>query len=174
MCQYLIEGDLMDPTVSKEKDKDKRFDFCTLGLDKDDNIAPVYREKDIVAFMDANPAVDEGHVLVVPIRHYSLFTDMPPEEFAQLALVVQKIAAAVKRTYHTNSVKIEIFDGQDTGGTVNHLHVHVIPRYENDGFEPNSGKPVYWKTYSERHNGAKLSLDQLRSVAKKIAENIPK
>jgi len=47
--------------------------------------------------MDANPAVDEGHVLVVPVKHYSLFTDMPLEEFAQLALVVWKIAAAVKR-----------------------------------------------------------------------------
>jgi len=160
-------------SLSKSKE-DKRFDFCTLGLEKDDNIATVYREKDIVAFMDANPAVDEGHVLVVPVKHYSLLTDMPPEEFAKLALVVQKIAAAVKRTYNTNSVKIEIFDGQGTGGTVNHLHVHVIPRYENDGFEPSSGKPVYWKTYSERHNGEKLSLDQLRSVAKRIAEKVPK
>jgi len=162
------------PTVSKEKDEDKRFDFCKLELGKDDNIATVYREDGVVAFMDANPAVNEGHVLVVPVKHYSLLTDMPPEEFAQLALVVWKIAVAVKRTYNTNSVKIEIFDGKGTGGTVNHLHIHVIPRYENDGFEPNSGKPVYWKTYSERHNGAKPSLDQLRSVAKKIAENIPK
>ena len=164
----------MGLAVSKEKDEDKRFDFCVLGLDRDDNIATVYREDGVVAFMDANPAVDEGHVLVVPVKHYSLFTDMPPEEFARLALVVQKVAAAVKRTYNTDSVKIEIFDGRDTGGTVNHLHIHVIPRYENDGFEPNSGKPVYWKTYSERHNGAKLSLDELRSVAKKIAENMPK
>jgi len=113
-------------------------------------------------------------VLVVPVKHYSFLTDMPPEEFAQLALVVWKIAAAVKRTYNTNSVKMEIFDGKGTGGTANHLHVHVIPRYDKDGFEPSSGKPVYWKTYSERHNGTKLSLDQLRSVAKKIAENIPK
>jgi len=164
----------MSPTVSKEKDEDKRFDFCKLELGKDDNIATVYREDGVVAFMDANPAVNEGHVLVVPVKHYSFLTDMPPEEFAQLALVVWKIAAAVKRTYNTNSVKIEIFDGQGTGGTVNHLHIHVIPRYKNDGFEPSSGKPVYWKTYSERHNGAKLSLDELRSVAKKIAENMPK
>ena len=84
------------------------------------------------------------------------------------------LAVAVKRTYNTDSVKIEIFDGRDTDGTVNHLHIHIIPRYENDGFEPSSGKPVYWKTYSERHDLAKPSLDQLRSVAKKIAENIPK
>jgi len=90
----------MGLAVSKEKDKDNRFDFCALDLNKDINIAPVYREKGIVAFMDANPAVDEGHVLVVPVKHYSLITDMPPEEFAKLALVVQKIAAAVKRTYN--------------------------------------------------------------------------
>jgi len=166
----------MGLAVFKGGDTDTRFDFCKLGLDTDTNIATVYRDKanGIVAFMDANPAVDEGHVLVVPVKHYSLITDMPSEEFAKLMLVVQKIAIAVKRTYNTDSVKIEIFDGQGTGGTVNHLHVHVIPRYPNDGFEPTSGKPVYWKTYSERHNGAKPSLDQLRSVAKKIAENVPK
>jgi len=164
----------MGLAVSKEKKKDNRFDFCALNLNEDTNIATVYRENGIVAFMDANPAVDEGHVLVVPVKHYSLFTDMPPEEFAKLMLVVQKIAIAVKRTYNTDSVKIEIFDGQGTGGTVNHLHVHVIPRYPNDGFEPTSGKPVYWKTYSERHNGAKPSPDQLRAPAKKIAENVPK
>ena len=164
----------MGLTVSKEEDKDTRFDFCKLELGKDDNIATVYREDGVVAFMDANPAVDEGHVLVVPVKHYSLITDMPPEEVAQLALVVQKVATAVKRTYNTDSVKIEIFDGKGSGGTVNHLHIHVIPRYENDGFEPSSGKPVYWKTYSERHNGAKLSLDQLRATAKKIAQSISK
>jgi histidine triad (HIT) family protein len=159
--------------LNKNKE-DTRFDFCRLELGKDDNIATVYREDGVVAFMDADPAVDKGHVLVVPVKHYSLITDMPPEEVAQLALVVQKIAAAVKRTYNTDSVKIEVFDGKGSGGTVNHLHIHVIPRYENDEFEPGSGKPVYWKTYSERHNGAKPSLDQLRATAKKIAENMPK
>jgi len=119
--------------LNKNKE-DTRFDFCKLVLGKDDNIATVYRENGVVAFMDANPAVDEGHVLVVPVKHYSLITDMPPEEVAQLALVVQKVAAAVKRTYNTDSAKIEIFDGKGSGGTVNHLHIHVIPRYENDGF----------------------------------------
>jgi len=79
-----------------------------------------------------------------------------------------------KNPLKLDSIYKAIFDGKGTGGTVNYLHVHVIPRYENDGFELTSGKPVYWKTYSERHNGAKPSLDKLRSVAKKIAENMPK
>lgn len=157
--------------LSKFKE-DNRFDFCRLGLDKDDNIATVYREKGIVAFMDANPAIKRGHVLVVPVKHYSYLTDMSNEEFSELMLVVKKVAEAVKRTYDTDSVKIEIFDGQGTGGTVNHLHIHIIPRYENDEFEPSSGKPVYWKTYSERHNGEKPSLDLLRTEAKKIVQNI--
>lgn len=151
------------------KAKDTRFDFCSLKLDNDSNIARVYRDDTTVAFMDANPAVKEGHVLVVPVKHYSLLTEMPDEEFSHLALIVKKVAAAVKKAYNTDSVKIEIFDGKDTGGTVNHLHVHVIPRYAGDEFGPTSGKAVHWKTYSERHEGKKLSLEELRKVAEKIS-----
>ena len=156
---------MADLTVAK---KDTRFDFCKLGLDTDNSIARVYRDNSIVAFMDANPAVKEGHVLVVPIKHYSLFTDMPEDEASHLAIVVKKVAAAVKKAYGTDSAKIEIFDGISAGGTVNHLHVHVIPRYEDDEFDPTSGKPVYWKTYSERHGGQKLDIEELRRIAKRI------
>ena len=149
--------------------KDTRFDFCKLGLDTDSNIARVYRDSTVVAFMDANPAVKEGHVLVTPIRHYSLFTDMPDEEFSHLAVIVKKVTAAVKKAYDTDSAKIEIFDGMSSGGTVNHLHVHVIPRYADDEFDPAGGKPVYWKTYSERHGGKKPDIKELREIAAKIS-----
>ena len=145
-----------------------RFDFCRLNLYSDENIATIYRDDKIVAFMDANPAVEEGHVLVLPIRHYSLLTQMPVEEFSHLMLISHRIAVALKQAYQTDSIKVDIFDGEKTGGTVDHVHVHLIPRYDGDGFIP-AAQPVYWKRYSERHGSEKgPPIEELRKVVQKI------
>ncbi len=143
-----------------------RFDFCLLNLGSDEKIATVFRDDKVVVFMSNDPATDVGHVLVVPIKHHSLITEMPAVDFLYLTSIVHRVASAEKKAYNTDSVKIEIFDGERSGGTVDHVHIHVWPCFEGNGYQPEPA-PVHWKTFSQRH-GVKKTFEELKKDADKI------
>lgn len=92
----------------------------------------VYESENVVAFLDVNP-MEKGHVLVVPKRHWPSLVDVPVNNTAdiavseELAYVVRVVAKAVMSTFATGANLLQC-SGESAGQTVNHLHVHVIPR----------------------------------------------
>ena len=86
--------------------------------------AKVFEDDEVLAFMDLFPQ-SRGHVLVVSkgSRARNL-TDVDPEHLVALILGVQRVTKAV--------VVVTQFNGASAGQTVFHLHVHVIPRYEDE------------------------------------------
>jgi len=96
----------------------------------------VYEDEEILAFLDINP-VNKGHVLVIPKDHYENIFDIPKEKLAKVMEVVQKVAIALKKM-GADGVNIISNNGKAADQHVFHLHVHVIPRYFNDGKEIDS------------------------------------
>jgi histidine triad (HIT) family protein len=92
----------------------------------------VYEDEYAVAFLDIRP-VNPGHTLVVP-RHKSrnLF-DTPDDVLQKLAPIVKKVAIAVRDAVRADGINIHINNEPAAGQAVFHMHVHVIPRFENDG-----------------------------------------
>ena len=92
----------------------------------------VYEDEHVVAFLDIRP-VNPGHTLVVP-RHQSrnLF-DTPDEVLARLAPIVKKVAIGVMEAVGADGINIHINNEPAAGQVVFHMHVHIIPRFENDG-----------------------------------------
>ena len=91
----------------------------------------VYEDEMVMAFMDMDP-INTGHVLLVTKEHYLDVDEIPDELLAHLMLVSKKIVAALKRIYHADGYSI-----MQNGGKFNdvgHYHLHIFPRYENDGF----------------------------------------
>ena len=90
----------------------------------------VLEEKDVVAFLDIFGSAP-GHTMVVPRRHGFSILDYSSEELGILMEAVKKVAAKIKKVYNTDSITIGINHEEKKG--VPHLHLHLIPRFENDG-----------------------------------------
>lgn len=90
----------------------------------------VLEQKNYVAFLDIFGSV-EGHSMVVPRKHgYSIF-DYSEQELGELMGGVQKVAGKIKKALSTDSITIGINHEEKKG--VPHLHIHLVPRFENDG-----------------------------------------
>ncbi len=94
----------------------------------------VYEDGHVLAFMDIQP-VNPGHVLVIPKEHDELVTDMDEEHASALFQAGVKIDAALRKSgLKCEGVNMFIADGKAAGQEVFHVHLHVIPRAEGDGF----------------------------------------
>lgn len=92
----------------------------------------VYEDDDFIAFLDIAP-VNKGHTLIVPKKHAETFLDLTPTEAGKLFEKVNLIAKAMKKALDTDGFNILVNCGLASGQEVFHIHVHIIPRYLDDG-----------------------------------------
>ena len=85
----------------------------------------VYEDEDFLAFLDINP-FNPGHTLVIPKKHYRWVWDV--DNAGQYFEVVKKIAKVLQKSLEAKYVVSGI-----AGIDVPHAHIHIIPRFENDG-----------------------------------------
>jgi histidine triad (HIT) family protein len=116
--------------------------------------AKVYEDELVFAFMDAGQ-VNPGHVLVVTKTPYETLMDADEESAAALMRAAARIAKAVHAAFQPDGITILQANKPDGWQTVPHLHLHVLPRYHNDGVE---------LTWPRKEPG----LDKLREYADKI------
>ena len=92
----------------------------------------VFEDGNTLAFMDINP-LSEGHLLVVPKKHFTTLFDADDDSLAQIFSVVRKLAVALQKALGIDSLNLLQANGRWAVQSVPHFHVHVIPRRENDG-----------------------------------------
>src|SRR5471030_1031523 len=97
-----------------------------------------------VAFMDISPAT-RGHALVVTKAHAANVLEIDPEDLAATAIAAQRLARKVTGQLGADGVNLLNSCGSVAWQTVFHLHIHVIPRYEDDPlrlpWQPGPGDP---------------------------------
>ncbi len=94
----------------------------------------VYEDNDILAFLDVNPA-SRGHTLVVTKQHFDSVVTTPKAILDKAFEVAQLVAQAEIKQLGATGVNILTNCGKSAGQTVNHFHIHVIPRYDEDGLK---------------------------------------
>ena len=92
----------------------------------------VAREPEVVAFLDTHPLAD-GHVLVVPRAHVALLEDLEPAAADALLRAVVRLARPVREALGAAGTTIGLNNGEATGQTIPHVHVHIVPRWPGDG-----------------------------------------
>ena len=102
----------------------------------------VYEDDAVLAILDITP-VNKGHVLVVPKQRYASIFDTPEELFGHIMIVAKRVAIALKATLHAEGINIVMNNEKAGGHITNHAHVHVIPRFANDGLGSWEGKFLY-------------------------------
>ena len=91
----------------------------------------VYEDDKFLAFLDISQA-EIGHTLVVPKKHFDNFLEMDDESAKELIVIVKDLANKIKKATGASGINILNNNGATAGQSVNHVHFHIIPRYEND------------------------------------------
>lgn len=84
--------------------------------------------------------VSKGHCLIIPKRHVQSIFDLTDEELKDLyTILVQTYHYLIGSGYMMDGYNVGINCGRAAGQTVEHLHIHLIPRYKGDVFDPTGG-----------------------------------
>ena len=103
--------------------------FCKIGRGEAPSYK-VYEDEHALAFLDIHP-LSKGHTMVIPKMHGGTILDLPEEEVAHLFRAVQKTTARVRDVIKPEGFTLGV--NHEIGQDVPHLHVHIIPRWNNDG-----------------------------------------
>jgi diadenosine tetraphosphate (Ap4A) HIT family hydrolase len=122
----------------------------------------VHQDERVTAFMDIHP-VNPGHVLVVPIRHVANLVDLDPQDGARMFQVAQQLSGALFTSgLRCEGTNLFLANGAVAGQEVFHVHLHVIPRFDGDGFglrfSADYGQPVSRRTLDEAAERIRFAL----------------
>jgi len=106
--------------------------FCKI-ISKEIPAKILYEDEDTISFLDAFP-VAKGHTLVIPKEHHTKIQDLSSNENQKLFDTVHKMIEKVDSLQ--GSTLVAIHNGKESGQEVPHVHVHLIPRSNNDSAGP--------------------------------------
>ena len=132
--------------------------FCKI-IDGEIPAIKVLDEELVIAFMDINPS-NQGHMLVVPKRHAENIFEIPESDLAATIRAVKRCANAVKEALNAEGITVLQLNGRASDQIIPHFHIHIIPRWENDGL------PV--STWEMKQG----DMEEIKDIARKVKEHI--
>ncbi len=115
-----------------EETSDRKCPFCYPDRD-------ILMENDhAVAVFDGYPA-SRGHALVIPKRHVGTVFDLGSEEYRGAFELLRDLKLYLEEQIRTDAFNIGVNCGENAGQTIDHAHIHLIPRYSGDVANPRGG-----------------------------------
>ncbi len=105
--------------------------FCKIAAKKI-SAAVIYENDHVLAFLDIMPRTT-GHTMVIPKVHAPNILELPSDELAPLFAAVKHVAGMLSASLKPDGITIGINQGRASGQEVDHLHVHLMPRWHGDG-----------------------------------------
>ncbi len=131
--------------------------FCKI-VDSDIVLSSKYS----LAFYDKFP-VNKGHLIIISRRHTSNYFDLPQIEKSDIWELVDKASELLKEKLSPTGFNIGINVNKSAGQTIHHVHIHLIPRFDNDVDDPTGGvrgvilsKQKYWILFLKSEDLNKL------------------
>ncbi len=132
--------------------------FCKI-LDGEIPSYKIYEDNNVLAFLDITQGT-KGHTLVIPKKHIKNVFELDEETASNIFKVIPKISNALKKAF--NPIGLNIVNNNDKPlQSVFHFHIHLIPRYEDDGM-----------ILSTDNNYGKYDSKHFNNLVKMIKENI--
>ncbi|HPK54238.1 MAG TPA: HIT domain-containing protein [Smithellaceae bacterium] len=104
--------------------------FCKCSVRCDDYV--VYEGKSVYVMINKYPYVS-GHLMIIPVRHTGKIEDLTAEERTEVFSLLDTTVRVLKETMNPDGFNIGMNIGKAAGaGIEEHIHVHVIPRWEGD------------------------------------------
>lgn len=92
----------------------------------------VYENDGAVAVLDAQP-IAPGHAMILPIIHAETILDLPAGEAPKVWEALVETTRILKKALSPDGFTIGINHGRVSGQSIDHLHIHIIPRWQGDG-----------------------------------------
>ena len=116
------------------KKREKNCPFCNPEADRE----IILDSESEYSIYDKFP-VSNGHALIIPKKHCSDYFDLEFKEQSSCILMLNKVKQIINEKYKPDGFNIGINVGSVAGQTVNHVHIHLIPRYKGDVKNPEGG-----------------------------------
>lgn len=107
--------------------------FCKI-INKELPAAIVFENDEFLAFFSKDQ-ISKGHTLLVPKKHQVDMFDFDTSSFERLAGVAQKLSKELVKSNTATGINLLNANGRDAQQSVFHFHLHMVPRYENDGLD---------------------------------------
>jgi len=111
--------------------KDDKCIFCKI-VEKSIPSKALFENDKNLAFLDVFP-VSKGHTIVIPKNHYNNLEEIPNNELSELFVIVKEISILLHKKLKVDGYNILQNNFRAAGQVVNHFHVHIIPRSNEDG-----------------------------------------
>lgn len=98
----------------------------------------LYEDEQFRIILDLGPAT-KGHALILPKNHYANLFELPEETAADVMKLAKNMAGRMTDKLQADGFNLVQNNGEAAGQTVMHFHLHLIPRYQNDG------QHILWK-----------------------------
>lgn len=115
----------------------------------------VYEDDDFRVILDVGPAT-RGHALILPKEHYANIYEIPEDLAGKAMILAKKLAGEMTEKLHADGFNLVQNNGECAGQTVFHFHLHLIPRYKNDG------QHILWKPTKPTDEELKKVLEDLK------------
>ena len=135
--------------------KDDKCIFCKI-IEKSIPSKVLFENDKNLAFLDIFP-VSKGHTIVIPKNHYKNLEEIPNDALSELFEIVKKVSILIHKKLKVNGYNILQNNFRAAGQVVNHYHVHIIPRRNEDG---------KFKLYIPKKQAKEEELDQILRIIK--------
>lgn len=117
----------------------------------------MYEDENTFAFLDIHP-VNKGHTLVIPKKHAVNIYDIEESEIAEMVKIGKKLALKIREVTKAEGMNIHMNNEKAGGQAVFHAHIHLIPRYIDDGL-------LHWPSKKSYQEGeAEEFLKKINSI----------
>lgn len=104
----------------------------------------IYEDEDFNVILDLGPAT-RGHALILPKEHAANLFELPDETAQKIMVLAKKLGRQMMENLKADGLNLVQNNGEAAGQTVHHFHLHLIPRYQDDGqhilWEPKESAP---------------------------------
>lgn len=114
----------------------------------------IYEDDDFKVILDRGPA-SKGHALIIPKSHFEDLYALDEETTKKAFVLAKKLAEKMTKALSCDGFNIVQNNGEASGQTVFHFHIHLIPRF--DGDDANVG----WNTHE-------ITEEEMQEIAKQI------
>lgn len=111
--------------------KDENCIFCKIANGEIPS-KTLYEDEEFRVILDLGPAA-KGHALILPKGHYANIYELPEDTASHVMLLAKKMAVQMTEKLHCDGFNLVQNNGEVAGQTVFHFHMHLIPRYKDDG-----------------------------------------
>lgn len=116
----------------------------------------LYEDNEFRVILDLGPAT-KGHALILPKNHAADIYELSDETASKVMVLAKNMAVKMTEKLQCDGFNLVQNNGEAAGQTVRHFHLHLIPRYKDDG------QKILWKP-------TEPSQEELEEIKKQITE----